>query len=118
MTTAGSMVLLSQATGILFLLFGMIATSISGSLTPPALQALAIDRSHPDKRGKAMATFSLSFQMGSFVGGLMGGFLIDALGYRAFYAGAAIPSVMAMGLLMANWKTITAKAGPEMVAAT
>ena len=106
MTTAGSMVLLSQASGVLFLLLGMIATSISGSLTPPALQALAIDRSHPDKRGKAMATFSLSFQMGSFVGGLMGGFLIDALGFRQFYLVSALPVCLAMVLLVKNWRIV------------
>jgi MFS family permease len=111
-STAASMLLLSAATGAWMLLAAMIISTVSGSLTAPALQALAIDRSDPNKRGKAMATFSLSFQMGSFVGGLIGGLLIDALGYRAFYAAAALPSVVAAALLFANWQKITAPARP------
>jgi MFS family permease len=107
--TAGSMVMLSQATGALWLALGMVLSSTGGSLTPPALQAMAIDRSRPDRRGKAMATFSLSFQMGSFVGGIAGGFLIEALGFREFYLASALPVCLAVVLLVFNWKTVSAR---------
>ncbi len=105
--TASSMLILGFATGPILLVVGMVLSSTGGSLTPPALQALAIDRSNPEKRGKAMATFSLSFQMGSFVGGLVGGFLIDALGFRQFYLVCAIPVAMAMVLLLRNWAIVS-----------
>ncbi len=115
--TAGSMIMLGLATGPIWLVAGMVLSSTGGSLTPPALQALAIDRSDPEKRGKAMATFSLSFQMGSFVGGLAGGFLIDALGFRQFYLVSALPVCLAMVLLARNWRIVAGPSGKVLAAA-
>lgn len=109
-TTAASMVILGLAPNAYWLLLGMITSTVSGSLTPPALQAWAIDRSSPDQRGKAMATFSLSFQMGSFVGGIIGGFLIEIIGYRAFYFVGVTPALLGFALLLKNWATISASA--------
>ena len=63
-----------------------------------------------------MATFSLSFQMGSFVGGIIGGFLIEIIGYRAFYFVGVTPAVLGFVLLLKNWATISAS-GPIAVEA-
>src|SRR5207237_6017308 len=106
-TSAASMLLLSQATGLVTLMVGMVMSTTGGSLGPPAIQAMAIDRSRPERRGAAMATFSLSFQLGSFVGGIVGGFLIDALGYRPYYLVSALPAAFALALLITHWRSLS-----------
>ncbi len=108
LTTAISMLVMSVATGAVLLMLGMTISATGGALTSPATQALAIDRSQSARRGTAMATYSLSVQLGSFFGGLVGGVLIDQLGYSPFYAISAVPAVMGLILLMARWKTIRA----------
>ena len=117
LTTAGSMVLLSQATGLYPLMLGMVLSTTGGALGPPAIQAMAIDRSRPERRGAAMATFSLSFQLGSFVGGIAGGFLIDLLGYSPYYAVSAVPALFALVLLISHWRSL-APLPPAIAAGT
>jgi MFS family permease len=112
-TTASSMILLSQAHSLLFLMLGMIISTSAGALTPPALQAMAIDRAPPERRGAAMATYTLSFTFGGFFGGLLGGFLIDLIGYRSFYFLAAIPACVGLTLLFTHWKSVSGKAALE-----
>jgi MFS family permease len=107
------MVLLSQAHSFVFLMLGMVISTSAGALTPPALQAMAIDRAPPERRGAAMATFTLSFTFGGFFGGLLGGFLIDLSGYSAFYLLAAIPACLGLVLLVANWKSVAAVQAPQ-----
>jgi MFS family permease len=114
--TASSMLMLSQATGLIWLMLGMIMSTTGGSLGPPAIQAMAIDRSRPERRGAAMATFSLSFQLGSFVGGIVGGFLIDALGYSPYYALMTLPACFALILLITHWRSLATPARLEPVA--
>ena len=105
-----------QATGLVTLMVGMVMSTTGGSLGPPAIQAMAIDRSRPERRGAAMATFSLSFQLGSFVGGIVGGFLIDALGYSPYYAAMALPACFALALLISHWRSLATPARLEPAA--
>lgn len=116
LTTATSMIMLSQAHSLLFLMLGMIISTSAGALTPPALQAMAIDNAPANRRGAAMATFTLSFTFGGFFGGLLGGFLIDLTGYSAFYWLAAIPACIGLTLLLLQWKTVSSSAPREIAA--
>jgi predicted MFS family arabinose efflux permease len=66
--------------------------------------ALAIDRSRPDKRGAAMANYSMAFQMGDGGGALLWGLLIAAVGYQTTYVLAALPAVAGLLILARNWR--------------
>lgn len=65
----------------------------------PSLYALAIDRVGDERRGVAMATFTASFQAGTGVGSVVGGFVIERLGYEALYEWSFVPAALALGII-------------------
>jgi predicted MFS family arabinose efflux permease len=68
--------------------------------------ALGMDLADPRRRGAAMATFSLSFQMGNGIGSVMAGSLITLVGYQGMYAGSIVVLVCGLGLALANWRRL------------
>jgi MFS family permease len=68
--------------------------------------ALAMDLTDPRSRGRGMATFSLSFQLGSGVGALVAGALADLAGLRGMYAGSIAITLAGFGLLAASWRLL------------
>jgi MFS family permease len=105
----------SIITGLLFiagaqnlpmLLVGGLFTSLGFAINGSSTTALAMDLANPASRGRAMATFSLSFQLGAGLGALLAGGLADLAGYRAMYLGAMAIVASAMALLVLNWKSL------------
>ena len=68
--------------------------------------ALAIDLVNPRSRGRGMATFSVSYQIGAGVGAIISGALADWVGYRGMYAGSVAITVVGLVLLAASWKLL------------
>jgi predicted MFS family arabinose efflux permease len=99
-----AMFLFAVSTDIVSLTIAGILGAASGSATSPAGMALAIDRSRPDKRGAAMANYSMAFQMGDGGGALLWGLLIAAVGYQTTYVLAALPAVAGLLILARNWR--------------
>jgi MFS family permease len=71
-STAETVLLLTVA-GSLF--------AASSSAISPTAAAMAIDRADPQRRGTAMATYSMGFPLGNGAGALLWGFLIGAFGF-------------------------------------
>ena len=71
----------------------------SSSLVSPTASALAIDRSDPQRRGAAMATYSMGFPLGNGVGALLWGFVIAAAGFPVPFV-LALLTMVAIGLLV------------------
>lgn len=91
--TAQSMSLLVLGGMLYFLGYAMgVATTL----------ALAMERSDPVRRGRAMATFSIAFPLGSALGAVFAGGLVSAVGYQGMYAAAA--AVVGVGLCIAAWQ--------------
>ena len=65
--------------------------------------ALGMDLANPRRRGAAMATFSLSFQMGNGIGSVLAGTLVTVAGYRSMYVGACLILLCGLALVVANW---------------
>jgi predicted MFS family arabinose efflux permease len=63
-----------------------------------ALYALAADRAPAARRGAAMATYTMGYQLGSGLGAVIWGFTIERLGYEPLYACALLPMLAAMAL--------------------
>lgn len=55
----------------------------SSTLVSPSAAAVAIDRADPQRRGAAMATYSMGFPLGNGLGALLWGIVIGALGFPA-----------------------------------
>jgi predicted MFS family arabinose efflux permease len=98
----GVPLMIAAGSGTLALLVASLADSvltltIAGSIfafgttfISPIAMALAIERADPDRRGAAMATYSLGYQLGFGLGSLTWGFLIAAAGFPApFLVGLA-----------------------------
>jgi predicted MFS family arabinose efflux permease len=80
------------------------------AMSSPAVMALAIDRAPPARRGAAMATYSLAFQLGFGSGGLLWGTLVDTTGYEVMYVAAAVAPLLGLGLLARSWRAVAAPA--------
>ena len=83
----------------------VMVTTLAGIITAGALYmlgnaigssatlALAMERADPQRRGKAMATFSLSYPLAYGVGSLFIGAMIDAAGYVPMFLSLAVLEV-------------------------
>ncbi len=83
-----ALVVAARAETVPDLLLAACIYSIGSTATSPIATAIAMDRAHPERRGAAMATYSLGFQLGFGVGGAAWGVMIDSFGYPAPFIGA------------------------------
>ena len=100
------LILTAQNLGMI--LVGGVFTSFGMALNNSSTTALAMDLANPARRGKAMATFSISFQLGVGVGSIIAGGLGDLFGYRGMYVGSLVIIAGGMALLAASWKSLPA----------
>jgi len=77
------------------------------AVTQASTMALGMDLANPLRRGAAMATFSLSFQMGNGIGSVLAGTLVTLAGYRSMYVGAAIILTCGLALVLASWPRLS-----------
>ncbi len=94
------LMLIAAATDSLGIIFGGAIFTIGGSLSEPSLYAIAIDRSPAERRGAAMATYTMAFQLGGGVGAVLSGFAIEFLGYRWLYLGTVATSLLALTVVL------------------
>jgi MFS family permease len=98
--------LICLANGLPMIVLGGVFTSFGFALNGSATTALAMDLANPARRGKAMATFSVSFQLGAGVGAIIAGGLADLVGFRGMYAGAGLIVLCGLLLLLLTWKSL------------
>jgi MFS family permease len=97
---SGALGLLVVANSLWILLIGGILFALGSALVLPSSMALAIDRAHPGRRGRAMASYSMWFQVGNGLGAAVAGLAADLYGLRAMYVLALVPPLA--GLLIAT----------------
>jgi MFS family permease len=103
-TSAVGLLLLSQASAIFALTVGGVLVGFASAANSPASMALAIDRAPEARRGAAMATFSMSFQLADGGGALLFGLLVVAAGYQAMYYAAMLAPVATLLVLARYWQ--------------
>jgi MFS family permease len=94
------LLLVMIANGLPLMLVGGVFLAVGWALIGSATMALAMDLANPRSRGQAMATFSMSFQLGSGCGAIMAGYLADLVGLRGMYAGSIAITIAGFGLLL------------------
>ena len=97
---AVGLLLIMLANGLPLILVGGFFLAAGWALIGSATMALAIDLANPRSRGQAMATFSMSFQLGSGSGAIIAGYLADLVGFRGMYGGAIAITIAGFGLLV------------------
>ncbi|MBO8129246.1 MAG: MFS transporter [Peptococcaceae bacterium] len=92
------MVILSLTANLLTFLAAAVISGLGFGFIHPALQALAVARCAPNRRGAAQATFTASFDVGIGIGSVLLGALAQFIGYSDMYLAAAGMAVI--GLLV------------------
>lgn len=95
---ATSMVLLSAATTRAPFLASAATFGLGFATAQPALMALVVDRSSPERRGAAMALFATAMDLGIAVGSLLWGLVAERFGFSAMYQSAG--ALAAVGVLV------------------
>lgn len=99
-----SLILVAQELPLI--LIGGVFVTVGWAMIGATTTALAMDLTDPRSRGRGMATFSLSFQLGAGVGALIAGALADLVGLRGMYAGSIVMTLAGFGLLAWAWKLL------------
>ncbi|MBI4522437.1 MAG: MFS transporter [Deltaproteobacteria bacterium] len=68
--------------------------------------ALAMDRANPQRRGRAMATFSIAYPLGAGVGSLVIGSAVDLAGYYWMFLMAAGLEAIGLAVAFINWSKL------------
>jgi MFS family permease len=103
------LVLILFAQNLLMILLGGVFMSLGSAINSSATTALAMDLANPARRGKAMATFSISFQLGAGVGAIVAGGLADLVGYQGMYAGSIAIILAGLVVLAASWRGLASR---------
>ena len=98
--------LILAANDIELILAGGFFVAIGMAMIGSTTTALAMDLADPASRGRSMATFSMSFQLGAGGGALISGALADLVGLRGMYAGSIVITAAGIVLLAAAWKML------------
>ena len=65
--------------------------------------ALAIENAPAERRGRAMASFSVAFPLSNGIGAMLSGFIVDLAGYSPMYVAAALPCAIGLLLTARHW---------------
>ena len=68
--------------------------------------ALAMERAPVERRGRAMASFSVAFPLSNGTGALLNGIVVDVAGYAWMYFTAAILCSVGFALTAKNWSSL------------
>lgn len=100
-----SLLLLVAASSLIVVILSGILYAVGTAVGISTIMALAIDRADPQRRGVAMATFSIAFPLSVGLGAVLAGAVADLAGYRVMYlavAGLAASGLLALALNWAN----------------
>lgn len=68
--------------------------------------ALAMEKAPPERRGRAMASFSVSFPLSNGLGALLNGLVVDLVGYSWMFFSAAALCALGLVLTARNWHAL------------
>ncbi|HTM10333.1 MAG TPA: MFS transporter [Verrucomicrobiae bacterium] len=101
--------LLNAASGLTLLIICGVVFALGNAIGSSTTLALAIHRSHPQRRGKSMASFSMAYPAAAGVGALWTGSAVEMTGYSGMYFMAAGIAAAGLALTLANWRNLTDK---------
>jgi MFS family permease len=98
------LILMGQSSELIGLTLGGIVLTLGQSVSHPSLYALVIDRAPAERRGAALATYTMGFQLGSGLGAVVYGFVIQYLGYHTMYQRSLLPGIAALVAILVVWR--------------
>ena len=116
MSSILGLLLIVFAQNLPMILLGGVFTALGQAINSSATTALAMDLANPAGRGKAMATFSVSFQLGAGIGAIFAGAIADLAGYRFMYVGSIAIIGLGFVVLALSWRALTGAPGERATA--
>ena len=104
-----ALVLLAQSYSQPSFLAAGVVYGLGFGAAQPALLALAVDLSPPERRGAAMGTFFMAFELGIGLGAVLMGLVAQATSYRDMYLIAAVAPAAAAAALYVNGRVKAAR---------
>jgi MFS family permease len=97
------MALVAAAGTLPFILGGGVFNAAGNAMAGASTLAVAMRLADPARRGAAMATFTISFQLGAGFGSILAGAIITLSGFRAMYLAGIAVLAIGLALTLANW---------------
>jgi MFS family permease len=94
---ASSLLLLVAVSTLTGIIISGVLYMLGNAIGSSSTLALAMEHADPMRRGKAMATFSMSYPLGYGVGSILIGAVVEAAGYTGMFL--VLAALQAMGLL-------------------
>jgi MFS family permease len=101
-----ALLLLNAASGLGLLLVCGVIFALGNAIGSSTTLAIAIQRAHPQRRGKAMASFSIAYPAASGVGALWTGSAVELAGYFWMYIAAAGLAAAGLAVTLGNWRSV------------
>jgi len=79
---------------------------IGSAIGGTRILALAMEKAPAERRGRAMASFSVAFPLSNGTGALLSGLAVDLAGYEWMYITAAVPCAIGIILTAKNWLSL------------
>lgn len=101
--------LLVAASGLTGLLISGVLYMLGNAIGSSTTLALAMERANPQRRGRAMATFSVAYPLSFGVGSVLTGSAVDLAGYYWMFLIVAGLGASGLVLTLANWSSLKQK---------
>ena len=109
------LLLIAFAQHLPHILIGGVFVALGSALVGSTTTALAMDLVNPQSRGRGMATFSVSHQIGAGIGAIISGALADAFSLRVMYAGSIAITIAGCAILVGTWRLLPRPAKEDTV---
>lgn len=100
LTMGASLLLLGLGVNAFTYYIAALLFGVAFGMTPPALQAMALRRAAPDRRGAASSTYLCAFDFGIGIGGALAGCLIEWVGYEKMFLLMGLAVALALALYL------------------
>ena len=101
-----ALLLLAVASGLTLVLVSGILFALGNAIGSSTTLALAIQRANPQRRGRAMASFSVAYPLAAGVGALLTGSVVEVAGYFQMYLMAAGLGAGGLLVVVASWPSL------------
>jgi MFS family permease len=101
-----ALLLMPMVTNLAGLIIGGALWYLGSAIGGAQILALAMEQAPPERRARAMASFSVAFPLSNGTGALLNGLVVDLAGYRWMYATAAMMCAFGLVLTRKQWSKL------------
>ena len=101
-----ALLLLVVASGLALVLTSGVLYALGSAIGTATTLALAMKLANPERRGRAMATFSVAYPLSVGVGALLAGGAVQIAGYSWMFLIVALFEVAGLFFTLANWSSL------------